>query len=77
MKTDRDLLIKGVKRLAWTLALMFSGPVVLYQAFRNQDHPWYIPVLIIGSLLALGAVGMGFYSIKTLLDALFGGKKQP
>ncbi|MFZ9003473.1 MAG: DUF6095 family protein [Robiginitalea sp.] len=75
MKTDRDLLIKGVKRLAWTLALMFSGPVVLYQAFRNQDHPWYMPVLVIGCLLAIGAVGMGFYSIKTLVDALFGRKK--
>lgn len=75
MKTDRDLLLKGVKRLAWTLALMFSGPVVLYQAFKNQDHPWYIPVLVIGGLLAIGAVGMGFYSIKTLVDALFGRKK--
>ena len=75
MKTDRDLLIKGVKRLAYTMALMFSGPIVLYQAFKNQDHPWYIPVLIIGGVLALGAVAMGFYSIKTLVDALFGGKK--
>jgi hypothetical protein len=75
LKTDRDLLLKGVKRLAWTLALMFSGPVVLYQAFKNQDHPWYIPVLVIGGLLAIGAVGMGFYSIKTLVDALFGRKK--
>lgn len=64
-----------MKRLAWTLALMFSGPVVLYQAFRNQDHPWYMPVLVIGCLLAIGAVGMGFYSIKTLVDALFGRKK--
>ena len=54
---------------------MFSGPVVLYQAFKNQDHPWYIPVLVIGGLLAIGAVGMGFYSIKTLVDALFGRKK--
>lgn len=68
-------MLKGVKRLAWTLALMFSGPVVLYQAFKNQDHPWYIPVLVIGGLLAIGAVGMGFYSIKTLVDALFGRKK--
>ena len=54
---------------------MFSGPIVLYQAFKNQDHPWYIPVLIIGGVLALSAVAMGFYSIKTLVDAFFGGKK--
>lgn len=74
-KTDRDLLLKGFKRLIWTLALMFLGPLVLYQAFKNQDHPWFIPVLVAGALLALGAVGMGFYSIKTLVDALFGGRK--
>lgn len=51
---------------------MFSGPVVLYQAFKNQDHPWYIPVLVLGVFLALSAIAMGFYSIKTLVDALFG-----
>ncbi len=75
MKTDKVLLIKGLRRLAYTLALMFAGPVVLYQAFKNQDHPWYIPVLVIGAVLALAAIAMGFYSIKTLVDALFGGKK--
>jgi hypothetical protein len=75
LKTDKVLLIKGVRRLAYTLALMFAGPVVLYQAFKNQDHPWYIPVLVVGAILALGAIAMGFYSIKTLVDALFGGKK--
>ncbi len=75
MPTDKTLLIKGVKRLAYTLALMFSGPIVLYQAFKNQDHPWYLPVLVVGGLLALGAIAMGFYSIKTMVDALFGGRK--
>ena len=69
------MLILGVKRLMYTLALMFLAPIVLYQAFKNQDHPWFLPVLIIGGLLALAAIGMGFYSIKTLVDALFGGRK--
>lgn len=54
--------------------LMFTGPVVLYQAFKNQDHPLYIPVLVVGSLIALGAIAMGFLGIKTLVDALFGKK---
>ncbi len=71
-RTNKDLLIKGVKFLAYTVALMFTAPVVLYQAFKNQDHPWFIPVLVIGGILALGAIGMGFYSIKTVVDALFG-----
>ncbi len=68
-------MVKGVKRLLYTLALMFLAPIVLYQAFKNQDHPWFLPVVIVGGLLALGAISMGFYSIKTLVDALFGRRK--
>ncbi len=68
-------MVKGVKRLLYTLALMFLAPIVLYQAFKNQEHPWFLPVVIVGGLLALGAISMGFYSIKTLVDALFGRRK--
>ncbi|WP_372944989.1 DUF6095 family protein [Muriicola sp.] len=71
-RTNKELLIKGLKYLAYTVALMFTAPVVLYQAFKNQDHPWFIPVLVVGSILALGAIGMGFFSIKTVVDAFFG-----
>lgn len=71
MQTDKDMLIKGVKRMAFTLALMFTAPIVLYQAFKNQDHPWFLPVLIVGGILAIAAVGMGFYGIRTLVGALF------
>ncbi|WP_445384624.1 DUF6095 family protein [Robiginitalea sp. IMCC44478] len=74
MGTDKGLLVKGLQRLFFTAALMFAGPVVLYQAFKNTEHPMFIPVLIFGIILALGAVLMGFYSIKTLLDALFNSK---
>ncbi|WP_430968873.1 DUF6095 family protein [Spongiimicrobium sp. 2-473A-2-J] len=75
MKTNKALLLKGIKYIAYTTALMFTAPVVIYQAFKNPDHPWYIPVLIVGIILAIGAVSLGFYSIKTLLDAIFGTKK--
>jgi len=75
LKTDRELLTKGVKRMFYTLALMFTAPIVLYQAFKNQDHPWYLPVLILGVILATAAVGMGFYGIRTLVNALFSNRK--
>ncbi|AYN67856.1 hypothetical protein D1013_10960 [Euzebyella marina] len=77
MKTDKELLVKGIKFLAYTLVLMFMAPVVLYQAFKNQENILFWPVLIIGLVLAVGAIAMGFYSIKVLLDSLFGpGKKK-
>ncbi|MBG49500.1 MAG: hypothetical protein CML05_14535 [Pseudozobellia sp.] len=77
MKTDKELLVKGIKFLAYTVVLMFMAPVVLYQAFKNQENILFWPVLIIGLVLAVGAIAMGFYSIKVLLDSLFGtGKKK-
>jgi len=75
LNTNKELLLKGLKFLAYTVALMFSAPVVLFQAFKNQEHPFYIPVLILGIVLAIAAILMGFYSIKTVIDALFGKKK--
>jgi len=75
LNTNKELLLKGLKFLAYTVALMFSAPVVLFQAFKNQEHPFYIPVLILGIVLAIAAIVMGFYSIKTVIDALFGKKK--
>jgi len=58
---------------------MFTAPVVIYEAFKNQQHPLYWPVLIIGILLALASISMGFYSVKLVMDAIFdkrGGKKK-
>jgi DMSO reductase anchor subunit len=75
LHTNKELLLKGLKFLAYTVALMFSAPVVLFQAFKNQEHPFYIVVLILGIILAIAAIVMGFYSIKTVIDALFGKKK--
>jgi hypothetical protein len=77
MKTDKDLLIKGLRYIAYTIGLMFAAPVVLHQAFKNQEHPFFWPVAIIGFILAILAVGMGFYSIKIIMDSLFSkGTKQ-
>ncbi|MDX1314175.1 MAG: DUF6095 family protein [Eudoraea sp.] len=71
MRTNKQLLMKGVKNLIYTVGFMFVAPVVLYQAFKNQEHPLYIPVLILGLILAIAAVWKGFYSIKILMRALF------
>ena len=72
--TDKNLLVKGIKFLFYTVFVMFLAPWVLFQAFKNQDHPFFIPVLIMGLILAVLAIGLGFYSIKIFIDALFGKK---
>ena len=56
MHTDKNLLVKGIKYVSFTILLMFTAPVVMYQAFRNEEHPWFWPVAIAGMLLAIGAM---------------------
>jgi len=75
MRTNKEVMMKGVKYMAYTVLLMFTAPVVLYQAFKNQGHPFFWPVLIVGAILALGAIVMGFYSTKVIMDGIF--NKQP
>ncbi len=74
MKTNKEQLYKSLKYFAYTVICMFLGPVVIYQAFKNQDHPWYIPVLIIGLILALTAIALGFYSVILLTNSFFNKK---
>lgn len=68
---DKDLLKKSIKFFALTIFLMFMGPVFIYQAFKNVDHIFYIPVLVLGILFSIGAIGFGFYSIRTIINGLF------
>ncbi|WP_299432513.1 DUF6095 family protein [uncultured Maribacter sp.] len=74
MRTNKEVMMKGVKYMAYTVLLMFTAPVTLYQAFKNEGHPFFWPVLIIGAILALGAIVMGFYSIKVIMDGIFNKK---
>jgi len=76
MRTNKDLLVKGLKFIAYTVVLMFTAPVVVYEAFKNENHPWFLPVFIVGIILGIGAIVMGFYSIKVIMDSLFGSKKK-
>lgn len=76
MNTDKDLLVKGVKHFAYTFILMFTAPFILWQAFRNEEHSFYIPVLIIGILFAIGAIAMGFYSVHLIMKALFNSERK-
>lgn len=74
MRTDKDLLVKGLKRLGVTVVLMFTAPFILWQAFKNEDKPLFWPICIIGVILAGYAVFMGFKGIKTVVDSVFGKK---
>lgn len=75
MATKTDTFYKSIKHFGLTAVLMFLGPIVLYQAFKNEGHPMYWPVLITGILIAIAAVAMLYYSLKLMMKAIFGEKK--
>ncbi len=69
--TNKEFLAKGLKYLAAALPTAFIGPVILHSAFNNQDHPFYIAVLILGLIACGGAIFLMFKGISTLVKALF------
>ncbi|WP_405328013.1 DUF6095 family protein [Leeuwenhoekiella sp. LLG6367-2.1] len=74
MGTDKDALAKGVQTMAMSLLFMFLGPGLIYQAFKNQEHPLYIPVLVLGGVAAVLAIYFGFKGINRIMNSMFGKK---
>ena len=70
-RTNKERLGKGIKFLAISLVLIFTGPSIIFSALKNQEHPFYIPVLILGILIAIGAMVMIFLGIKKTVSAFF------
>ena len=70
-RTHKERLAKGIKFLAISLALIFAGPSIIYSAFQNQEHPFYVPVLVVGIIIAIGAMIMIFLGIKKTVSAFF------
>lgn len=66
---------KGLIKMVTFIVLCFIAPVIVYQAFKNQEHPFYWPVLVLGIGFCVTAIIYGFWAIKTLLNALLGDKK--
>ena len=69
--TNKEVLIKGLKKMGLSLFCMFLGPILLYIAFSNQEKPLYIPILIVGLLVCFFAIYMAFIGLKTILDSMF------
>ncbi|HLN96024.1 MAG TPA: DUF6095 family protein [Flavobacterium sp.] len=70
--SNRLLLNKGIKYLAFSLPLTFIGPSVIYNAFMNQHTAWHYLVLGIGVVMCLAAMFLMFKGIMTVVKSLFG-----
>lgn len=71
MATNKELLSKSIKYLAWALPLLFIGPSLIYNAFINKQNVWHYLVLGIGILTCIGAVYLMVLGLKTMMHSLF------
>ncbi|MEC8367430.1 MAG: DUF6095 family protein [Bacteroidota bacterium] len=67
----KNYLLVGFKRLLVTLFLMFLGPTVLFQAFKNDDHEWYMIVLVIGLIICGTTIFTLFSGIMSIIKHIF------
>lgn len=71
MGTNREVLNKGIKYMAWALPLVFMGPTIIYNAFINKENAWHYLVLAVGIVLCFFAVFFMFKGINTIVKSMF------
>ncbi|MFM1807508.1 MAG: hypothetical protein RLZZ242_233 [Bacteroidota bacterium] len=72
-----EKLRKGIK--SWLIALLFaaSGPLVLSSAFKNEGHPLFWFVTLVGIVLSGCALYFGFKAIRLMMQFLFDASSDP
>jgi len=70
-KTDKTLLFKGVKTLAFALMSLFLGPILMTFALGDKENKLYIPLLIIACLVCAFAIFLIFKGIRTIMNSMF------
>ncbi|MGD1998321.1 MAG: DUF6095 family protein [Flavobacteriaceae bacterium] len=68
---NKELLFKGLQRLFVALIMAFTGPVIYSSSLKNEEHPLFIPVLVLGIGLCFGAIYFGFKGIALLVKGFF------
>ncbi|PKA81927.1 hypothetical protein ATE92_0041 [Ulvibacter sp. MAR_2010_11] len=70
--TDKDLLLKGIKKMALALPLLFLSPYLLTLSFLNKDNYMFYLALILGLIAGAGAIYLCFKGINTIIKSMFG-----
>jgi hypothetical protein len=74
MGTNRKELARGIRYELAALPLLVAAPIVLtigFKAIKQQDNYSWI---IVGCLLGISAIILGFLGIKIILNAFFNEK---
>tara|TARA_B000000557_G_scaffold152497_1_gene123688 strand:+ start:603 stop:830 length:228 start_codon:yes stop_codon:yes gene_type:complete len=69
---NTNLLKKSLRKIFYFMILCFVSPVIIMQAFNNQENVLFFPVLLFGIFLSSTAIIIGFMGINQLVKSLFG-----
>ena len=69
---NTNLFKKSLRKIFYFIILCFVSPVIIMQAFNNQENVLFFPVLLFGILLSSTAIIIGFMGINQLVKSLFG-----
>lgn len=70
-RTNKDVLLKGVKLLGIALACMFSGPTFAYISQTKLKSPIDTIILIFAILICCLGVFFAFKGINTIMNSMF------
>lgn len=70
-RTNKYLLLKGLKFMGMALAFMFTGPALAYISQTKLKSPMDSIILIIAITICIAAIYLGFKGINTILDSMF------
>ncbi len=74
-RTDKELLVKGIKMMLLTAVLMFLGPTLFYIGLNNKEKVLFIPLMIVATIVLILAVFLMYKGLKTIMNSMFGTKK--
>jgi len=69
---NNTLFKKSLRKIFYFILLCFVSPIVIMQAFKNQENILFFPVLLLGVFLSSVAVAMGYIGINQLVKSLIG-----
>lgn len=70
-RTDKAILIKGLKQMGGALVCMFSGPTLVYISQTKLTSPIDTIMLIIGMIICALAIYFAFKGLQTIIDSMF------
>ena len=74
MGTDKKELVRGIKYELASLPLLIAAPIIITIGFKAIKHQNNYVWIVLGIILAIIAIILGFMGLRIILNAFFNQK---